>query len=194
MITTTAIPACVTHTSGWLDPIEADDLFATLTTSVPWEQKALLMYGREVATPRLTCWIGNDSYTYSGTTNVAHAWLPELEELRARLETATAARYNSCLANLYRGGADSVSWHSDDEPELGVNPTIASISLGDTRDFKLRNEATREVSTIPLSHGDLVVMRGESQTAWRHSVPKRAHAGTRINLTFRYYAEAGAGS
>jgi len=189
-MTTTTTPACVTHTPGWLDPSEAGDLFAVLTTSIPWEQKTILMYGRELAVPRLTCWFGDAAYTYSGTTNVAHAWLPQLETLRARLEAETGSRFNSCLANVYRDGADSVSWHSDDEPELGVNPTIASISLGDTRDFRLRHQASGEVSTIALGHGDLLVMRGESQTDYRHSVPKRAHAGTRINLTFRYYTEA----
>jgi len=185
----TATPACVTHTPGWLDPSEANVLFATLTTSIPWEQQAIRMYGREIATPRLTCWFGGAAYSYSGATNPPHAWLPELKELRARLETATAARFNSCLANLYRSGRDGVGWHSDDEPELGAQPIIASLSLGSTRDFRLRDEASREVATIPLGHGDLIVMRDESQAAWRHSVPKRAHAGPRINLTFRYYTE-----
>jgi alkylated DNA repair dioxygenase AlkB len=145
------------------------------------------MYGREVATPRLTCWFGGSAYHYSGTENLAHTWLPELDALRARLETATTAKFNSCLANLYRDGADSVSWHSDDEPELGFQPTIASLSLGSTRDFKLRHQTSRAVSTVSLAHGDLLVMRGNSQEAWRHSIPKRAHAGPRINLTFRWY-------
>lgn len=187
---TTNTPACVTHLPGWLDAVEADDLFATLTTSVPWEQKTIRMYGREVAVPRLTAWFGGAAYTYSGTTNAPRAWLPELEALRARLEDETGARFNSCLANVYRDGADGVSWHSDDEPELGAQPTITSVSLGDTRDFKLRDEASGEVTTIPLAHGDLVVMRGDSQEAYRHSVPKRAHAGPRLNLTFRYYEAA----
>lgn len=191
MTTTTTTPACVMHTPGWLDPIEADDLFATLTTSVPWEQKTIRMYGRETPVPRLTAWFGDATYSYSGTENAPHAWLPELEALRARLEDVTGARFNSCLTNLYRAGADSVGWHSDDEPELGVNPTIASISLGDTRDFRLRHQASREVATIPLGHGDLLVMRDESQASYRHSVPKRAHGASRINLTFRYYTEAG---
>jgi len=190
-VTTTMIaPACVTHSPGWLDPAEADALFATLARDIPWEQQAIRMYGRETAVPRPTCWYGDAAYSYSGTANVAHAWLPELETLRVRLEAETGARFNSVLANQYRDGADSVSWHSDDEPELGPEPVIASLSLGSTRDFKLRNEASRAVVTIPLGHGDLVVMRGESQADYRHSVPKRAHAGCRLNLTFRYYTEA----
>ncbi len=186
---TTTTPACVAHTPGWLDPTEADELFAVLTTGIPWEQKTIRMYGREVAVPRLTAWFGDAAYTYSGTENVPRAWLPELEALRVRLEDETGAQFNSCLANVYRSGRDGVGWHSDDEPELGAQPTIASVSLGDTRDFKLRHQTSREVSTIPLGHGDLLVMRDESQSSFRHSIPKRAHAGTRINLTFRYYAE-----
>jgi len=184
---TTNTPACVTHLPGWLDAAEADDLFAALTTRIPWEQQTLRIYGREIPVPRLTCWFGDAGYNYSGTTNMARTWLPELEELRARLELTTAARYNSCLANHYRDGVDSVSWHSDDEPELGAQPVIASLSLGDTRDFRLRHQSSREVSTVPLGHGDLLVMRDDSQEAWRHSIPKRAHAGPRINLTFRWY-------
>ncbi len=186
---TTTTPECVNHLPGWLSPAEADALFETLIRDIPWEQKAIRMYGRETAVPRLTSWFGDVGYTYSGTTNAAHAWLPELEDLRARLETTTTARFNSCLANLYRDGHDSVSWHADDEPELGPEPIIGSVSLGSTRDFKIRNEATSEIATIPLGHGDLVVMRGESQADYRHSVPKRAHADARINLTFRHYTE-----
>jgi len=189
--TTTTTPACVTHTPGWLSAATADDLFAVLTTSIPWEQKTIRMYGRETPVPRLTAWFGGAAYSYSGTENAPHEWVPELEALRARLEDETGARFNSCLANVYRDGADSVGWHSDDEAELGLEPVIASLSLGSTRDFRLRHQASREVATIALSHGDLVVMRGESQTDYRHSVPKRAHAGTRINLTFRLYDEAG---
>ncbi len=191
---TTTAPACVTHLPGWLDAAEADALFATLTRDIPWEQQAIRMYGREIPTPRLTCWFGDATYTYSGMKNVAHAWLPELEALRVRLEIATDAQFNSALANLYRDGADGVGWHSDDEPELGAQPVIASISLGSTRDFRLRHQDSGEAVTLPLGHGDLLVMRDESQEAWRHSVPKRAHAGARLNLTFRYYTEAGARS
>jgi len=190
-VTLLSTPACVTHAPGWLNPAEADALLKSLTTGIPWEQQSIRMYGRETAVPRLTCWFGDSGYSYSGTTNAPHAWLPELEDLRARLEAQTGARYNSVLANQYRDGHDSVSWHSDDEPELGATPVIASVSLGSTRDFKLRHQTTSEIVTIALGHGDLVVMRDESQEAWRHSIPKRAHAGPRINLTFRYYEAAG---
>lgn len=187
---TTNTPECVIHTPEWLDLAEADALLATLTSGIRWEQQTALMYGKRVATPRLTAWFGDAAYSYSGTTNPPNAWLPELEDLRARLEAQTGARYNSVLANQYRDGHDGVGWHSDDEPELGVNPVIASLSLGSTRDFKLRHQDSGEVATLPLGHGDLLVMRNESQEAWRHSVPKRAHAGARINLTFRYYDAA----
>ncbi len=178
----TATPGCVTHTRGWIGPAEADTLFTTLSRGIPWEQKPAA-FG--TMTPRLTAWFGSEPYTYSGIRNAANPWLPELDVLRRRLETETGAEYDSCLANLYRNGQDSVSWHADDEPELGHNPTIASISLGGVRDFKLRHNQTRAVSNFALGHGDLLLMQGESQSAYRHSVPKRARAEARINLTFR---------
>ncbi len=178
---------CVTHTRGWIGPAEADTLLATLSRDIPWEQKPAA-FGHP--TPRLTAWFGSEPYTYSGINNAANPWLPELDALRRRLEAETGAEYNSCLANLYRNGQDSVAWHADDEPELGHNPTIASISLGCARDFKLRCNQTRAVSNFALGHGDLLLMQGESQSDYRHSVPKRARAEARINLTFRKFRGA----
>ncbi len=180
----TATPGCVTHARGWLGPAEADTLFAVLTHGIPWEQKPAA-FG--TMTPRLTAWFGAEAYTYSGIKNAANPWLPELDALRRRLEAETGAEYNSCLANLYRDGRDSVAWHADDEPELGIDPTIASISLGGVRDFKLRHNGTRAVSNFALGPGDLLVMQGESQSDYQHGVPKRARAEARINLTFRKF-------
>lgn len=176
------------HVPGWLDRDEADQLLAHLAASKPWEQQELRRYGRTVPVPRLTCWVGDAAYTYSGISNSPHPWTPELADLRDRLEATTGASYNSVLCNLYRDGRDAVGWHSDDEPELGPRPVIASISLGATRTFKLRHQATRDVVDFELGHGDVLVMREESQSDWRHSVPRRARVTEpRINLTFRWF-------
>jgi len=183
----TATPGCVTHTRGWIGPAEADRVFTTLSRGIPWEQKPAA-FGHP--TPRLTAWFGSETYTYSGIRNAANPWLPELDVLRRRLETETGAEYDSCLANLYRDGRDSVAWHADDEPELGIDPAIASISLGGVRDFKLRHNQTRAVSNFALGPGDLLLMRAESQSDYQHSVPKRARAEARINLTFRHFGGA----
>lgn len=183
-------PPCVTHLPGWITGGEAGDLLAELTADVAWEQREITVFGRTHPVPRLTCWYGETTYTYAGVANSARPLtdIPVLDELRARLEAATGATFNSCLANQYRSGADGVGWHSDDEPGLGDRPTIASISLGSARDFRLRHQATRDVTTIALGHGDLLVMRDESQTDYRHCVPKRARVNSpRINLTFRSF-------
>lgn len=116
-------------------------------------------------------------------------WLSELDELRKLLEGRLGLRFNSVLANLYRDGHDSMGWHSDNEPELGDEPAIASISLGAERDFLIRNcdrRAAAEKHVIPLTHGSLLLMQGKSQQDWQHALPKRRKVlAPRINLTFR---------
>ena len=112
--------------------------------------------------------------------------LGELAELRDVVSDAAGVRFNSALLNRYRDGSDSVSWHRDDEPELGRNPTIGSVSFGATRRFKIRDLATKETHDLDLVDGSLLVMRGASQREWEHCIPKtKRPVGERINLTFR---------
>jgi alkylated DNA repair dioxygenase AlkB len=95
--------------------------------------------------------------------------------------------FNSALLNWYRNGQDSVDWHSDDERELGANPVIASLSLGATRRFDLRQrrDKSHRVS-LDLGHGSLLLMKGALQHHWHHRLPKQAGiTGDRINITFR---------
>lgn len=179
----------VEHRPEYLGREEADRLMAHLLDATPWQTSSMTMYGRTIAMPRLIAWYADAPYSFSGSTQQPHDWTSELAELRDRLATDTGARYNSVLLNLYRDGQDSISWHSDDEPELGPTPTIASLSLGATRDFVMRRRDDHAVkTTIPLTHGGLVVMRGDSQSAWQHAVPKRTRVvEPRINLTFRWF-------
>ncbi len=149
------------------------------------------MFGRRIAIPRLTAWHGDPGavYTYSGLRNEPRPWTPALAELRARLADRLGVRFTSVLLNWYRSGADGMSWHADDEPELGSEPTIASLSLGATRRFELKHRADGERIAVPLDHGSLLVMTGETQHCWLHRVPKQPRiAGGRINLTFRVVA------
>ncbi len=184
---TVALPACFDLRPGWLAPAEADELFEQLL-SADWEQPQVTVFGRSTPIPRQSIWYGDAVYVYSGTTNEPRAWPAHLDQLRRRLEAGTGCRYNSCLANLYRDGHDTVGWHADDEPGLGAHPTIASVSLGATRDFRVRRRADGEAWTIPLGHGDVLVMSGESQADYQHSIPRRARAeGARVNLTFRWF-------
>ena len=170
-------------------PARADALFAALKTEIPWQQHRLTLFGREVGTPRLSCWIGDADaiYTYSRTRFEPLPWTPTVAALRDDLERRLGLHFNSVLANLYRDGQDSMGWHSDDEPELGAEPVIASLSFGAVRCFRLRSRATRTAAlSIDLAHGSLLVMAGATQRLYQHALPRRARvAEARINLTFR---------
>ena len=166
----------------------ADALFDALHREIPWEQHRLHIFGREVASPRLSCWIGDagTAYRYSGSLFEPRAWTPTLAALRHELRDRFDLQFNSVLANLYRDGSDSMGWHSDAEPELGREPVIASLSFGAVRRFRFRSRETkRVVLAIDLASGSLLVMRGATQRLYHHDLPKTARAGARINLTFR---------
>ena len=170
---------------------EATDMLGALVAGLAWEQHRLRLFGREHLTPRLCAWHGDADarYGYSGQTLEPLPWTAPLAYLRQRLEAACGCAFNSVLANLYRDGADSMGWHSDDEASLGPLPVIASLSLGATRHFVLRHRYRRELQTLslPLEHGALLVMAADTQRHWHHAVPKTRHpVGPRINLTFRY--------
>ncbi|WP_372382284.1 alpha-ketoglutarate-dependent dioxygenase AlkB [Xanthomonas sp. NCPPB 1068] len=182
---------------GWLQAAAADALLQTLLTQVQWEVHRIRMFGRVVDSPRLSSWIGDPeaSYRYSGTQFSPQPWLDALQPLRARLQEDTGRPFNSVLVNRYRSGNDAMGWHSDDEPELGAQPLIASVSLGATRRFafKHRDDAALK-QTLELGHGDLLLMGGDTQRCYKHALPRTARqVGERINLTFRQIASAAAG-
>jgi alkylated DNA repair dioxygenase AlkB len=168
---------------------EAQHWFERLHAEIPWERHRLRLFGREVDVPRLSCWIGDADavYRYSGARFEPHAWTTACAELRDRLMQLCGERYNSVLCNLYRGGSDSMGWHSDDEPELGPQPRIASLSFGATRRFRLRRKGHAAATLdLELGSGSLLLMAGDTQRNYRHALPKTAHTvGARINLTFR---------
>lgn len=190
--TLTAIPldgAELAFAPCWLDADSADALLAALLATVPWEVHRIKLFGREVDSPRLSCWIGDPgaSYRYSGVEFAPHPWPAALDPVRARLVAACGARFNSVLANRYRTGRDAMGWHSDNERELGPHPVIASLSLGATRRFALKGrEPGAQRMLLDLPHGSLLVMRGGTQRNYRHALPRTARpVGERINLTFR---------
>jgi alkylated DNA repair dioxygenase AlkB len=174
---------------GWMAKSEADALFAGLRHAIPWEVHRIRLFGRNVDSPRLSCWIGDPGtgYTYSGAHFDPNPWPIALRAIRARLAGELCIDFNSVLANLYRDGRDSMGWHSDDEPELGAQPVIASLSLGATRRFVLkhRSDPPRKFA-LELPHGSLLLMRGATQANYRHALPRTSRQiGPRINLTFR---------
>lgn len=168
----------------------ADVLLQRLRDECQWRQHEVRIAGRTLPCPRLSAWHGDAGavYGYSGSRHSPAAWTPALTALREQVEKTTGAHFNSVLANLYRDGRDSMGWHSDDEPELGEHPLIAAVSLGAERRFLLRHRRRKDVQghALDLAHGSLLLMAGDTQRHWRHSVPKtRRHVAPRISLTFR---------
>jgi alkylated DNA repair dioxygenase AlkB len=155
--------------------------------STEWAERSLVMAGKEVKQPRLVAWMADDLravYRYSGTDNRPQKWTEAALNIRSVLK-AEGMPFNACFLNWYRSGQDSIGWHSDDEPLFGKNPTIASVSLGATRTFKIRHVISQQSKNIRLDNGDLLVMGGTFQNYFYHCIPKEPGAGERINLTFR---------
>lgn len=202
-ITTQTLAEVITMPTGELMPdgevaiyrnffnkVESDQIFQELLSKIKWRQDKIKLYGKEFELPRLTAWYGDDgkSYTFSGIPMNPDAWTPTLLSIKNKIEEVTQAKFNSVLLNLYRSGKDGVSWHSDDEPELGKNPIIASVSFGETRRFQLRHKLDKSLDKveITLTHGSLLIMKGSTQHLWQHQIPKTAKSlRERINLTFR---------
>ncbi|GAL16843.1 alkylated DNA repair protein AlkB [Vibrio maritimus] len=165
---------------------QASDYHQQLQEQLAWRQDTIVMFGKKVAIPRLQAWYGDASYTYSNLKLEPLPWNPLLNSLKAHCEKVAGSQFNSVLANLYRDGQDSNGWHSDDEKELGINPVIASMSFGAERRFLLRHKMTGEKVEFNLTSGSLLIMAGETQHHWQHTIPKtKRFVEPRINLTFR---------
>jgi alkylated DNA repair dioxygenase AlkB len=180
---------CVNYEHGFIPPSLADTILDQLWRDLRWAQRPIRLFGRMVQQPRLTAWYGDADavYRYSGITLHPEPWHDTLRGLRYRLEKHLSSPFNSVLANAYRNGNDSMGWHADDEPELGSSPTIASLSLGAERRFLMRHRHSGRISELKPGHGSLLVMKGECQKKYVHSLPKtRKVEELRINLTFRY--------
>jgi alkylated DNA repair dioxygenase AlkB len=174
----------------WLSEGESRASYAALLVEVPFAQRAIRVFGREVLQPRLVAWVGEPDavYRYSGTTHVPEPFGPALRALRDRVARVAGERFNSVLCNLYRDGNDAMGMHSDREPELGPEPLIASLSLGAPRRFQLRHRKGKGHAPLDLvlEDGSLLIMRGPIQQHYRHGVPREpAVSEPRINLTFR---------
>ena len=173
----------------WLAGGAAAALQEALRDTVEWGVHRIRLFGREHASPRLSCWIGDPgaSYRYSGSHFEPHPWPSMLLPIRERLSRELGVDFNSVLANRYRDGRDAMGWHADDERELGPAPLIASLSLGATRRFVLKHRRLPERKlAMELPPGSLLVMAGPTQRNYRHALPRTAKpVGERINLTFR---------
>jgi alkylated DNA repair dioxygenase AlkB len=171
--------------------IDPEALFDTLMAETAWREEMITVFGRRHLQPRLIAWYGDPAarYTYSGIQHDPLPWTTSLASLRDRLQALTGAAYNSVLLNLYRNERDSMGLHADDEPELGPEPVIASVSLGEQRSLCFQHRHRRDVKNLnlPLPSGSLLVMRGATQRNWKHGLRKLSRpCGPRINLTFRW--------
>lgn len=167
----------------------APDEFAAVDfRNVRWKQDVIDLYGKKMPLPRITSWYGDEgkSYAYSGIRSHPNQWNIGLSYIKKQVERVAGLEFNSVLLNWYRDGDDYLNWHSDDEKDLGKNPTIASVNFGATRDFLIRDKEKSTKISVPLAHGTLLIMSGEMQHYWQHAVPKRKAVNrSRINLTFR---------
>lgn len=188
MHTPLALGAWLEIESGWLPTPEADRLLVALREELTWEQREIVLYGKRILQPRLIAWGGDRPYRYSGQTLEERSLPPSLRPVLEAVRAHTRVPFNHVLVNRYRDGRDSMGFHADDEPELGENPLVATVSLGATRRFVLRPRRGRDV--LPLSyeleHGSLVVMGGTCQRQYHHGIPRQpAVTNERLSLTFR---------
>ena len=165
-------------------------LLKRLMEGCAWRQETVTLFGKTHPQPRLIAWYGDAgaAYTYSGTRHEPLPWTIELLRLREKIEDLTRCRYNSVLLNLYRNEKDAMGLHADDEPELGEEPVIASLSLGEQRTLYFRHRRGElDTFNLPLPSSSLLVMRGATQRNWKHGIRKlRRPLGPRLNLTFRW--------
>lgn len=178
---------------NFLNAEDADNAYVWLLQNIKWKQYHIKMFGKLLAQPRLTAWYGSagSNYSYSGLNLAPEPFSQELLGLKNKIEQLGSTQYNSVLLNLYRNEKDSMGWHADDEKELGINPIIASLSLGQTRKFQVKHKNDKNLNlNLLLTHGSLLLMKGEMQHYWQHAIPKSKNScGQRINLTFRNILE-----
>jgi len=187
---TVSLPAeLMEYIPGLFSVQESIILMKEFISNVPWQQRTVTMYGKQIITPRLTAWYGDKGkdYTFSGTKFDPLPWTKELLQIRAKVEQIADVTFNTVLLNYYRDGSDSVAWHSDDEYELGIKPVIASVSLGQARRFDVRHKVDHQKKySVNLENGSLLLMRGDLQHSWEHRIAKSTKIlKERINLTFR---------
>ena len=168
-------------------------LYYSLLTELPWQPDVVTLFGKTHVTTRQIVWMGdsNISYQYSGHSRQALEWSNTVFHMKHHIEEQLAkigihTRFNSCLLNYYPSGEDGMGYHADDEKELGPQPIIAALSLGATRKFVFKHKKTQDKVELFLESGQLIVMHGETQTFWKHTITKTKTVNEgRISLTFR---------
>lgn len=172
---------------------EPQVLYQQLLTELPWHSDKVTLFGKTHITARQIVWMGEDAtvYQYSGHHRRAIAWSESVFHVKQLVEDKLAkigvmVDFNTCLLNHYPSGAEGMGYHADDEPELGAQPIIASVSLGVERKFVLKHKNSKTKVELLLQSGQLIVMRGDTQRYWKHTITKtKTVKQGRISLTFR---------
>ena len=178
----------LSYDAGFYNKKEADKLYEMLMSELALRQNDIVIFGKEYKTPRLEGFYSKNGerYGYSGRRMESIPFSPVLKTICNKIESKTSQKFNSVLINLYRDGQDSNGWHSDDENELGNNPFIASLSLGEARKIQFKHKSKGYKMEEILTHGSLMLMSGSLQTFWKHQIPKtKKKKEARLNLTFR---------
>jgi alkylated DNA repair dioxygenase AlkB len=181
--------AWMTYIPSFLSQTQADALFEELLACEQWEHRAIIVAQKEILQPRLMSWAGDLPYRYTGQTLEPRQMSETLKNLCEMVEKQCGTQFNHIVLNYYRDGKDHIGMHADDEQELGWNPTIAAISLGDSRSFVVEPKSRKQKKRpfrINLKHASLLIMGGDIQHRYRHGVPKNQSEKPRINVTFRY--------
>jgi alkylated DNA repair dioxygenase AlkB len=168
----------------------ATSILRSLIDETPWRAESIVVWGKKFLQPRLIAWYGDPGsvYTYSGIHLDPMPWTKTLQDIKVKVEAVSEESFNSVLLNYYRDHRDSMGLHSDDEPELGKRPIIASLSLGEERTLIFKHKSRLDLKSvrIRLGSGSLLLMKGETQRHWKHGIDKeRGPCGPRVNLTFR---------
>ena len=159
-----------------------------LLNNISWEQEQIMMFGKNITTKRKVAFYAENTieYTYSQKTKKGLPWTDTLLKIKRLISSITQNEYNACLLNLYHNGEEGMGWHSDDEKEIVMNSSIASLSMGAERKFVFKHKCTKETYSIFLENGSLLEMKGTLQQNWWHCLPKSKKVQSpRINLTFR---------
>jgi alkylated DNA repair dioxygenase AlkB len=173
---------------NFLDKTDAFEKFKLLDEEIAWSNEVVTLFGKPIQLSRKVAFYGNKglTYKYSGRLKFAIDWTSNLEQIKMFIESHTGESFNACLLNYYHNGTEGMGWHSDNEKELVENAAIASLSLGDSRDFVLKHKITGRNVRIHLENGSLLIMKGAIQKHWLHALPKtKKSKQPRINLTFR---------
>lgn len=169
--------------------LEKEELLNIKFRNINWKHDKIKLYGKQLFLPRYSAWYADKgkTYAYSGLILQPNQWNQGLLYIKKQIEQIINVKFNSVLMNWYRDGEDYMSWHTDAEKELGKNPVIGSVNFGATRRFLLRRiDDNKELIELPLKHGTFLLMKGEIQHFWQHSVPKQKKIKNfRFNLTFR---------